>query len=101
MDVTFASLVTPAGVVIAAGIITGLIQLVKASIPAIDAAVSGAAMAFVVSAALYVIVAVTLNGDGTITNANGYLGVFLAWLSAATSAVGIKSTFDHVSSPNG
>lgn len=91
MNVTFDALVTPAGVVIAAGIITGLIQLLKVSFPILDARVSGATMAFLISLGLYVVVGLAIKG----LDANGYLNVFLAWLSAATSAVGIKATIDH------
>lgn len=35
--ITFASLLDPAGVVIAAGIITGLVELLKTTFPALDA----------------------------------------------------------------
>ena len=47
MDVTFASFLTPQGVVAAAATITVLVQLIKTVLPAIDARVSGALMAFV------------------------------------------------------
>lgn len=95
MDVSFAQLVTPAGTIIAAGIITGLVQLLKTSIPIIDARISGASLAFIISAALYVTTAAALLNTGEIVPPDGFLGVFLAWLAAATSAVGIKATFDH------
>jgi hypothetical protein len=92
MDITFASFVTPPGVIAAAAIITGLIQLIKAVFPAIDARVSGAAMAFVGTAVLYGVTAAALG----IADANAGLTLFLAWLSCATSAVGIKAVSDHV-----
>lgn len=85
--VTFALLVTPAGVIIAAAIITSLVQLVKNSFN-----ISGAYIAFGFSLALYIAAAVALLP----LNADGFLGVFLAWLSCATSAVGIHSTIGHV-----
>lgn len=96
MDVTFDILVTPAGVVIAAGIITGLVQILKTAIPILDAKVSGALMAFVISAGLYVVTALALNSIGDLEGPNGALNVFLAWLSAATSAIGIKASVAHV-----
>jgi hypothetical protein len=88
MNPTFADLLTPAGVVIAAAIVTSLIELIKYSFPVIDARISGAVMAFVGSAVLYILVAFAV-GVQTLDQA---LAVFLAWLSCATSAVGIKST---------
>lgn len=98
MDIAFADLVTPAGVVVAAGLIVGLIQLIKASFAGIDARISGASLAFFLSAVLYVLVALALRSEGAITTADGYLGVFAAWLTAATSAVGIKASFSHATS---
>lgn len=92
---TFENLITPEGVVIAAGLITGLVQLLKTSFPIIDARISGASMAFVLSAVLYVVAAWALTSNGVISGADGFLAVFMAWLAAATSAVGIKSSFDH------
>lgn len=92
MDLTFASFLTPAGVVAAAAVITTLIQLIKGVMPAIDAKVSGALMAFVLSALLYIATAAATG----IADPNAGLAVFLAWLSCATAAVGIKSTADHV-----
>lgn len=96
MNVTFADLVTPAGVIIAAGIVTSLVQLLKGAFPILDARLSGAAMAFLTSALLYVFTTYALLSTGAIVPPDGFLGVFLAWLSCATSAVGIKSTIDHV-----
>jgi hypothetical protein len=94
MDLTFQSFLTPEGVVAAAAVITVLIQLLKGVFPAIDARVSGALMAFVLSAVLYVLTALAVG----VADANAGLAVFLAWLSCATSSVGIKSTADHVQS---
>ena len=91
MDITFAALVTPAGVVIAAGLVTGFVGLVKRSFAVLDARFSGATMAFAVSAGLYVATALALAP----VNADGYLGVAAAWLACATSAVGIRETVVH------
>lgn len=89
---TFASFLTPPGVVAAAAVITGLIQLLKSVFPGLDARVSGALMAFVGSALLYVLTAAA-TGVG---NPDAGLAVFMAWLSCATSSVGIKAVSDHV-----
>jgi hypothetical protein len=91
MDITFASLVTPAGVVVAAGIVTTLVQLIKTAFPLLGVRVSGALMAFVGTAGLY---AVTAGAVG-VASPDAGLGIFLAWLSCATSAVGIKAALDH------
>lgn len=95
--ITFESLITPPGVVVAAGIVTALVQLIKGVFPVVDEKVSGALQAFVLTAVLYILVAVTVPQ----ADANGYLLIFMAWLSCATSAVGIKSVSDHVQSTNG
>lgn len=91
-DVTFASFLTPNGIVVAAGIITTLVQLLKTVFPAIDARVSGAVLAFAFSAVLYVLTAIAV-GVGTL---DAGLTVFTAWLAAALSAVGAYATVLHV-----
>lgn len=92
MDLTFAAFLTPAGVVAAAAAITMLVQLVKSVFPAVDARVSGAVMAFTFSAVLYLATAAATG----IPTWDAGLTVFLAWLSCATSAVGIKAATEHV-----
>jgi hypothetical protein len=92
MNITFEDLLNAAGAVVAAGIVTTLVQLIKAVLPTLDARVSGALMAFVLSGILYVLAAVQVG----VADLNGGLNVFLAWLACATAAVGIKSTVDHV-----
>ena len=92
MDISFSDFLTPAGLTIAAGIITGLFDLVKAVFPPVSARVSGALMAFVGSAILYAATAVAVPQN----TADGYLGVFVAWLGCATAAVGVKALADHV-----
>lgn len=91
MSLTFAAFLTPAGVVAAAAAITMLVQLLKGVFPTIDARVSGAILAFSLSAVLY---AATAAATGLPTWDAG-LTVFLAWLSCATSSVGIKAATDH------
>jgi hypothetical protein len=90
---TFASFLTPEGIIVAGGIITTLIQLIKGVFPAIDARVSGAVMAFVISAILYALVAVSTGVAGL----DAGLAVFAAWLACATAAVGVYATVKHAS----
>lgn len=96
MDLTFADLLTAEGALIAGGIVTTLVELIKRVVPTIDARVSGALMAFVLSAVLYVLAALATN----VADLNAGLLVFLAWLSCATSAIGISSAVTHVSETN-
>jgi Mg2+/Co2+ transporter CorB len=92
MNLTFAALYTPEGVVIAAGVITSFVALLKNVFPVIDAKVSGALMAFVVSALLYLasLTAVPILAPDNV------LALLMAWLACATAAVGINSTVKHV-----
>lgn len=89
---TFADFLTPAGLVIAAGVVTSLVELVKSVFPPIAARISGALMAFVITAVLYVLTALAVG----VPTPDAGLGVFLAWLACATSAIGIKSAVAHV-----
>lgn len=91
MTPTFESLLTPEGVVVAAGLTTALVALIRNVMPFIDAKVSGALMAFVFTGILYVLAAVSV---GVPTLDAGLL-VFMAWVSCATSAVGIHSAVQH------
>lgn len=92
MNPTFASFLTPEGVVVAGTITTGLIAVLKTTFPVLDARISGALMAFVITAVLYVLTAIAVPP----VNPDGYLTVFAAWLSCATTAVGIHSAVTHV-----
>ena len=90
--VTFASLLEPAGLVIAAGIVSGLIEVIKSALPWLGERVSGAAMAFVITAILYV-----LAGAATgVATLDAGLGIFMAWLACLTAAMGIKGGSSHV-----
>lgn len=89
---TFASFLTPTGIIAAAALVTGTVQLIKSVVPAIDARVSGALMAFVLTAILYVLAGIATG----VSSLDAGLVVFAAWLACATSSVGIKATSDHV-----
>lgn len=97
MTITFAGLLTPEGAVAGALVITLLIQLLKAALPTLDARVSGALMAFILSAILYVFAGLSTG----VPTLDAGLAVFIAWLSCATSSVGIKSASDHVNTVAG
>lgn len=86
--ITFASLATTTGAVVAAGIIFGTIQVLKGAFPNFVSRITGAGLAFVLSAILYVITAIVLAPG----NADGYLVIFIAWLNCALAAVGIHAT---------
>lgn len=90
--VTFASLLTATGAGVAAVIITTLVQLVKTVVPAIDARVSGASLAFLFSAVLYLLAGIA-TGVGTL---DAGLTVFVSWLTCAVAAVGAYATMQHV-----
>lgn len=94
---TFAQLLEPQGIAAFAAVVTSLVALIKYVFPGIDAKVSGALMAFFLTAIGYVLCAVSV---GTPTLDAGLL-VFVAWLACATSAVGIHSTVQHVQAANG
>jgi hypothetical protein len=92
VNLTFAGLLTPEGVVIAAGVVTSLVALIKAVFPVINERVSGALMAFVLTALLYLAAITAI----PLATPDAFLGLFLAWLACATAAVVIHSTVQHV-----
>ena len=91
MNLTFESLLTPEGVVAAAALTTALVALIRNVFPVIDARVSGALMAFVFTGILYALAAFSVQ----VPTLDAGLLVFMAWVSCATSAVGIHSTVQH------
>lgn len=91
-DVTLAVLLTASGAVAAAAIVRQLTELLKRAFPFIDARASGATLTFVLCAGLYTAAWIAV-GSRT---ADGIFVAFLAWLSCATSSIGINSTIDHV-----
>lgn len=90
-NLTFGALVTPAGIIAAGALVTGLVEVLKQTFPGIDARVSGALLAFLSSALLYVATTLALSP----LSPDGFLNVFAAWLACATTAVGIKSATAH------
>ena len=91
MNLTFEQLLTPEGIVIFAGVVTGFVALLKGVFSVINDRVSGALMAFVVTLIAYVLCAFAVNAD----TLNEVLTVFIAWLACATSSVGIHSATLH------
>lgn len=92
MDLTFAALYSPEGVVAAAAAITALVALLKSVFPVINERISGALMAFIGSALLYLASLTAV----PITAPDDALRLALAWISCATAAVGIHGTVRHV-----
>lgn len=93
MNLTLADFLTVAGVAAAAAFATGIVALVKAVFPVVDARVSGAVMVFILTAILYVLAGVS-TGAATL---DAWFAVFVAWVTCATAAVGVYSTVQHVS----
>ena len=91
--VTFADLLTPPGVVIAGAAVTALTELLKRVFPALDGRVSGMQIAFGLSLALYV--AAFFAARGETPDPNLPLVALFAWISCATSAVGIHQTVER------
>ena len=89
--ITFASLLTPEGIVAGAALITAMVALIKAVFPVVEARVSGALLAFVLSAILYALAASATGAR----DLDAFLAVVVAWVSCATSAVGIHSATVH------
>ena len=80
---TFQSLLDAPGALVAAGIVTGFVKVLKRVFAAL--ANFETRLLFFFTFLLYLITAVVVKP----ADANGYLGVFLAWLASATSALGI------------
>lgn len=93
---TFAAFLSPEGIVVAGGLITAFVQLIKTVFPIIDAKVSGAIMAFGLSAIVYAITAVVVG----ISTPDQGLTVIASWLACATAAVGVYSTTKFATAPN-
>lgn len=89
---TFADLITPAGIVAAAALIVTLVQIVKAALPIVGQRVSGALLAFIGTGVLYVAAGVALPH----TVPDQLLQVFASWVAVAGLAIGIKSGGEHV-----
>jgi len=85
---TFAAFLSPEGIVIAGGLITAFVQLIKTVFPVIDTKVTGAVQAFVLSAILYIVTAIVVSPDSP----DAYLTIIASWLACATAAVGVHST---------
>lgn len=92
VNLTLAALFTAGGAVAAAAVIRQLIEVLKVAFPAIDARISGAGMAFVLSLVLYGLAWAAVGSR----DAEGIFLAVLSWIACAVAAVGINSTVDHV-----
>jgi hypothetical protein len=93
---TFAAMLTPEGIVVAGGLITAFVQLIKTVFPIVDEKVPGAIMAFTLSAALYMATALVVG----VPTPDAYLTVLASWLACATAAVGVYSTAKFAGKPD-
>ena len=90
MTLTLASLLDPPGIVAGAAFVTSIVALLKGVFPSLT--VSGALMAFVLSAVLYVLAGVSAGA----ASLDAGFAVFVSWVACATGAVGINGTYRHV-----
>lgn len=84
---TFATFLTPEGIVAAAALVTSLISVLRTAIPFV-ATVDGRLLALVLSAVLYVLTAISVG----IPTPDAALTLFAAWLACATASVGAYET---------
>ena len=88
---TFASFLQPEGIVVAGGLITAFIQLIKVTFPVVDATITGAVQAFLLSAVLYLVTAIVVG----VSTPDAYLTVLASWIACATAAVGVHSSVKY------
>ena len=88
---TFASFLTPEGIIVAGGLITAFVQLLKTTFPPIDAKVSGAVMAFSLSALVYIATAIVTG----ISTPDGALTVIASFIACGTASVGAYASVKH------
>jgi hypothetical protein len=87
--ITFAALLTAAGAGIAAGLVTTTVSLIKTAFAKTPVGNwDGMMMAFTLSAFLYVLAAVATETR----TLDAALGVFVAWLTCGSAAVGLHKT---------
>jgi len=92
VNLTLAALFTAGGAVAAAAIIRQLIEVLKVAIPALDARVSGALQAFILSLVVYALAWLAVGGR----DADAIFLAVTSWVGCAVAAIGINSTVDHV-----
>ena len=85
---TFASFITPEGIIVAGALITALVQLIKTVAPAVDAKVPGAVMAFAGATVLYLATGAVIG----VPTPDAALTLAASWLACATASVGTYST---------
>ena len=94
---TFASFLSPEGIVVAGGLITAFVQLIKTVFPLVDERVSGAVMAFGLSAVIYACTAIVVG----ISTPDQALTVVASWIACATAAVGVYSSVKYARRTDG
>lgn len=91
MNFTFQELTVAAGIGASALFALTFTQVLKAGIPAIFNRITGGTMSFLILAAIYIIGGIVLSP----LDANGYLGLLVAWTVAAMSALGLHSVANN------
>lgn len=89
---TWALLLTPEGIIVAAGLVNRLVELLKTVVPQLDASVSGARLTFIVSGLLYVVAGAIVG----VADPNLWLTILSAFLACAGGSIGIQSSLRHV-----
>ncbi len=97
MNLTLATLLEVAGIAAGAAFTTTIVQLLKSVFSVIDSRVSGALLAFVITAVLYVLAGLSTGA----ASLDAWFAVFVAWVTCATAAVGVYSTLTHVAEQRG
>jgi len=95
MEITIAELFTAAGAGAAALVVRQVVELAKAALPALDARVSGALQAFVLTAAVYLAATLAVPEQQT---PDGILAAVVAWVTCATAAIGIDQSWSRIRS---
>lgn len=92
---TFGFFITPPGMLAAGAFTSVFVQMMKGYFPTLDAKVSGALQSLFFTSLLYIATGLVLASEGIVNGPNGILWVFIAWLTVASSAIGIKAGFTH------
>lgn len=91
MNFTFQELTVAAGIGAAATFAMVFTQVLKAGIPTLFGKITGGTMSFVILAVIYVVGAVVLSP----LDANGYLGLLIAWTVSAMAALGLHGVANN------
>jgi hypothetical protein len=80
---TFAIIVTTSGAVVAAGLVTTVIEIGKKVFPGLYAKVNGLQQAFILTVALYIAATLAIPWDSP----DDLLGIFMSWVACLGTAI--------------